>query len=175
MSLLLSYCVFEVQIFKYSATADDKPHTSAPSWSRVTCCLCSSLDRNAPDMKRVSRPLRSSLRSDVRRGSRASREASVMLLPGRARLSTLEPRHSPTWGKGAKDIAETLKYNVKENSKWSQRKKLWENHDSLFFSSSFLFSFSINSAYFSKYLALNTNTFKSIQFLQKHCYLWELL
>lgn len=59
-------------------------------------CDRSSLDRKAPDMKRLSRPLKSSLRRDVRRGSRASREASVILLPGSAKLSTLEPRDRPT-------------------------------------------------------------------------------
>lgn len=62
-----------------------------------TCCLCSSLERKAPDMKRLSRPLRSSFRREVRRGRRASREASVILLPGRDKLSNLEPRHRPTW------------------------------------------------------------------------------
>lgn len=66
--------------------------------SPPTCCLCSSLERNAPDMKRLSRPLRSNLRREESRGSRASREASVMLLPGRARLSSLGPRQRPTWG-----------------------------------------------------------------------------
>lgn len=64
---------------------------------RHTCCLCSSLERKAPDMKRLSRPLRSSLRREVRRGRRASREASVILLPGRAKLSNLGPKHRPTW------------------------------------------------------------------------------
>lgn len=64
-----------------------------------TCCLCSSLERKAPDMKRLSRPLRSSLRREVRRGRSVSREASVMLLPGRDKLSNLEPRHRPTWNK----------------------------------------------------------------------------
>lgn len=48
-------------------------------------------------MKRLSRPWRSSLRREVRRGSRASREASVILLPGRDKLSNLEPRLRPTW------------------------------------------------------------------------------
>ncbi|KAF3854490.1 hypothetical protein F7725_022545 [Dissostichus mawsoni] len=52
--------------------------------------------RKAPDMKRLSRPLRSSLRREVRRGRRLSREASVILLPGRAKLSSLEPKHKPT-------------------------------------------------------------------------------
>lgn len=62
-----------------------------------TCCLCSSLERKAPDMKRLSRPRRSSRRREVRLGRRASREASVILLPGRAKLSNLEPKHRPTW------------------------------------------------------------------------------
>lgn len=61
-----------------------------------TCRLCSSLERKAPDMKRLSRPLRSSRRREVRWGRRASREASVMLLPGRAKLSNFEPKHRPT-------------------------------------------------------------------------------
>lgn len=67
-----------------------------------TCCLCSSLERKAPDMKRLSRPVRSSLRREVRRGRRASREDSVILLPGRAKLSNLGPKHRPTW-RGRKD------------------------------------------------------------------------
>lgn len=56
------------------------------------------MERKAPDMKRLSRPPRSSRRREVRRGRRASREASVMLLPGSARLSSFGPRHTPTWG-----------------------------------------------------------------------------
>lgn len=48
-------------------------------------------------MNRLSRPLRSSLRREVRQGRRASSDASVILLPGKARPSSLEPRHKPTW------------------------------------------------------------------------------
>lgn len=72
-------------------------HSAVTNVKYNTCCLCSSLERKAPDMKRLSRPVRSSLRRDVSRGRRASREASVILLPGRAKLSNLEPRHRPTW------------------------------------------------------------------------------
>lgn len=83
-----------------SGLIETKAKLSPPSHRYIighTCCLCSSLERKAPDMKRLSRPLRSSLRREVRRGRRASREASVILLPGRAKLSNLEPKHRPTW------------------------------------------------------------------------------
>lgn len=79
-------------------TKHDKETWRWGSGVMSTCCRCSSLDRNAPDMKRLSRPRRSSLRREVRRGRRVSRVASVILLEGRAKLSNLGPRQRPTWG-----------------------------------------------------------------------------
>ena len=66
--------------------------------SAQTCSRCSSLDRKAPDMKRLSRPLRSRRRRLERRGSRASKEDSVRLAPGRDKPSRVGPSQWPTWG-----------------------------------------------------------------------------
>ncbi len=70
--------------------------TLQQSFWDVTCLRCSSLDKKAPDIKRLSSLLRSSLRRPVRWGRRPSREDSVTLLPGRAKLSKRGPRWSPT-------------------------------------------------------------------------------
>lgn len=79
-------------------------------WWRIealTCCRCSSWLRKAPDMKRLSRPLRSSLRRPVRHGSSFRSDDSIMQLRGSDRPSSRAPRWTLTSSRTWRDRLES--------------------------------------------------------------------
>lgn len=86
------------------------PYVSDDYWWRIealTCCRCSSWLRKAPDMKRLSRPLRSSLRRPGRHGSSFRSDDSIMQLRGSDRPSSRAPRWTLTSSRTWRDRLES--------------------------------------------------------------------